>query len=97
MLPGQPPGVEGEVFLDMLLGQDGGTRRHVAHQGHLVLPARRLAAHNGDGPGLALRLGDVARLPEALQVEMDGGGGFQVYRLGDLPHGGGVAVLVRKG
>ena len=60
----------------------------------LYFPA---AAHDGDGPGLALCLGDVARFPQAFQVEVDGGRGFQVYRCGDLPHGGGVAVLVGKG
>ena len=42
-------------------------------------------------------LGSEKYVTDAFQVEVDGGGGFQVYRLGDLPHGGGVAVLVRKG
>ncbi|MPM63718.1 hypothetical protein SDC9_110600 [bioreactor metagenome] len=28
---------------------------------------------------------------------MDGGGGLESHRLADLPHGGGIAELVRKG
>ena len=35
-----------------------------------------------------------ARLTQALEVEMDGGGGFQPHGLGNLPHRGGVAVFV---
>ena len=93
VLPGEAAGVEGEVFLNIFLGQDGGARRHIAHQGHLVFPAVG-GVGDGDGPGLALGLGDAARLTQALEVEMDGGGGFQPHGLGNLPHRGGVAVFV---
>ena len=96
VLAGEAAGVKGEVFLDVLLGQDGGARRHIAHQGHLV-PAAVGGVGDGDGPGLALGLGDAARLPQALEVEMDGGGGLQPHGLGDLTHGGGVAVFVCEG
>ena len=95
VLSGEAVGVKGDVFLNVLLSQDGGARRHVAHQGHLIL-ASRGAALDGDGPGLALRLGDIARFPQALQVEVDGGGGFQLHRLRDFPHRGGIAVFVGK-
>ena len=85
VLPGEAAGVEGEVVLDVLLGQDGGTGGHVAHHGDLVFgglggAAAALrggkASGHGDGPGLALGLGDDAGLLQALEVEVDGGGGF---------------------
>ena len=96
MLAGQPACVKGEVLLNVLLGQDRGTRRHIAHQGHLVPPGPG-GVVDGNGPGLALGLGDEPRFPQALHMEVDGGGGFQVYRRGNLPHRGGIAVLLGKG
>ena len=88
-------GVKGAVVLDALLRQNGAAGGDGAQQGHLVAAVVGPVG-DGDGPGLALRLLDEPRLPQSLQMKVHGGGGAQVHRLGDLPHGGGVAVLVRE-
>ena len=104
VLPGLSAGVEGEVVLNTLLGQDGGPGRHAAHHGHPARPAVQLLGHgtghgaaHGDGPCLALRLGDEALLLQPLQMEVDGGGGFQPHRLANLADRGGVAVVRLEG
>ena len=95
VLPGQTAGVEGEVFLDIFLGQNGRARRHIAHQGHLVAFGA-VEVRDRDGSGFALRLGDEPGFTQALQVKVDCGGGLQVDCRGNLPHRGGIAVLLGK-
>ena len=92
ILPGPSAGVKGQVFLHALFGQDGCAGRHTAHHGHPVGAALQLlhnglgAAHHGDGPGLALGLGDQARRFQSFEVEMDCGRGFEAHMLADLPY-----------
>ena len=88
MLTGETLGVEGQVVLNALFRQDGGACGNGAEQGYLILAVVR-AVGDGDGTGLALGLGDQAGLTQSLQVEVDGGGGFQIYGFGDLTDGGG--------
>ena len=104
VLPGHALGVEGEVVLDALLGQDRGPGGHVAQDGDLVLSGVGLLGHcpqghggDGDGPGLAFGLDDDAGLLQPLHVKVDGGGGLQSHRRTDLPHRGGIAVLGGEG
>ena len=68
MLAGETAGVEGEVVLDALLGQDGGAGGHVAHDGYLVEVGVGLLGHRAEtGEG---RAGTVMErvLPSALTM-----------------------------
>ena len=103
MLPCQSSGVKGQIVLNALLGQNGGSGGHTAHHRHLVgLLSRRLRrarvwAADGNGTGLSLGLGDQPRRLQPLQVEVDGGGGLEPHVLPDLPDRRGVAVLSGEG
>ena len=103
MLPCQSSGVKGQIVLNALLGQNGGSGGHTAHHRHLVgLLSRRLRrarvwAADGNGTGLSLGLGDQPRRLQPLQVEVDSGGGLEPHILPDLPHRGGIAVEAGEG
>ena len=97
-------GIKGKIIFNAFLRQDGGTGCHTAQDGDLVGVGVLLlgngahgGAGEGNGPGLALGLADESRLPQPLQVEVDGGWRFQIHRLGDLPDRGGIAMLIGKG
>ena len=83
-------GVEGQVVLDALLRQNGGTCGHRPHNGDLVLLRQRL--RQGQRPALAGPLADDPQLLHVFQVKMDGGGGFQPHGVPNFPHGGGIAL-----
>ena len=55
ILPVPAAGVEGQVILDALLGQNGGPGGHIAHNGHLVLLGR---LRQGQGTALSGLLAD---------------------------------------
>ena len=95
ILPLPASGVKGKVVLDALLRQDGASRGHVAHNGHPVLGSGKLG--QGDGPALPGALGDDPGLLQVLQVEMDGGGGFQSHCVTDFPDGGRIALGLDAG
>ena len=97
MLPGKAPRVEGQILLDALLCQNGGAGGHVAHHGHLPggSPDGGAALYR-DGAGLPLLLGDKARRLQPLQMKVDGGGGLEPHMASDLPHRGGIAVVLLK-
>ena len=104
MLPFQALGVEGQVLLDALLRQNGGTGRHAAQNGDAVGGRLTLlgylvgegSAGQGQGAGLALGLLQHTGLLQALDVEMDGGGRLQAHGGADLAHRGGISVLGSK-
>ena len=91
MLPGEAVCTEGEVVLNALLGEDRRSGGHVAQNGDLVTAGSLLLRHS-DGAGLAFRLDDHTGLLQALEMEVDGGGGFQPHCRPDLPDRGGIAV-----
>ena len=104
MLAAESLGIKCQVVLNALLRQNGGTGGHISHHRDPVCPGAGLLRHRsagrsreGDGPGLALRLDDHARLLQALQMKVDGGGGLQSHGRADLPHGGGIPVLRGEG
>ena len=64
---------------------------HIAHNGHLVLLGR---LRQGQGTALSGLLADDAQLLQVLQVKVHRGGGLQPHGLADLPHRGGIPLVL---
>ena len=106
IFPVPSAGIKGQVILDAFLGQDGRSGGHIAHNGHLIfgrlafrrLAFRRLALpgrlRQRQGPALAGLLADDSQLLQMLQVKMHRGRGFQSHGLADLPHRGGIPLVL---
>ena len=96
-------GVEGQIILDALLGQDRRTRGHRAHDGHPSHRRLRLLhlhrsgglcrTHQRDGPTLAARPLDDPALLHVFQMKVHRRRGLQSHRRADLTDGGGKPFL----
>ena len=89
----------GHIVLQVFLRQNGYARRHTAHHRHRrggVAHEVGIANHL-HGTGLHGVPMEQAALLQALKMPVHSGGGLQAHSIGDLPHGGRVALALNFG